>query len=136
VNLSAVMDALGDRLAELGLRAFPYWTDRVEPPFAIVGLPDEYEFDATFGRGSDRLVIPVMVGVSRVDARTGWDLLSTYVAGSGAQSVKAALENVAAFPPLTFDSLRVMGIEFGAITVASVSYLGATFNIEILGRGA
>lgn len=49
------------------------------------------------------------------------------------RSVKAVLE---AATYSSFDSLRVMSVEFEPITVAGVDYLAGTFNVDIIGTGA
>lgn len=134
MNLSAVMDAIGNALDLVpNLRVFPYFADSVTPPAATVGFPDEYLFDETFGRGSDRATIPVNVVVGKADARSARDQLAQYANGSGPTSVKQAVEQYAT---TAWDSVRVKSIEFGVVSIASVSYLAATFNIEIIGRGA
>lgn len=134
MRLSDVMDALGAALETIdGLRVFPYWADRVTPPFAIVEFPEKIEYDATMVRGGDQIVLKILVGVARVDARTGRDALGAYADGSGALSVKAALEAHAA---TAYGSVRVQMAEFGMVTVAAVEYIGATFTVDIIGVGA
>lgn len=135
MDLAAVMDGLGAALDTIdGLRSHPYYVPRAIPPCAVVTWPDDYDFDETFGRGSDRVVLPVTVIVGQADQRSARDQLAAYCAGSGASSVKAAVESYA--PAGVWDSARVQKVEFGAVTVAAVSYLAATFHVEIIGKGA
>jgi hypothetical protein len=134
VNLADVMDDLGAALDTIaGLKVFPYWADRISPPAAVIGWPDPLTYDATAGRGADRLTLPVMVLVGNVDSRTARDRVAGYADGSAAGSVKAAVEAHAA---TAYDSARVMTCEFGVITVAGTEYLAGTFNIDIIGSGA
>lgn len=134
MNLAGVMDDLGSALETIeGLRVFPYWTDRLTPPAAIVGWPEPLTFDATFGRGSDRTEIPIYVAVGKVDARSARDTMARYADGSGTHSVKAAVE---AFDATAYDSARVIRVEFDVLTVAAVDYLSATFFVDITGSGA
>jgi hypothetical protein len=131
--LSDVMDAVGTALQQVdGLRVFPYWADRVTPPFAIVEFPDRIDYDATMVRGGDRLTLKVMVGVARTDARTARDALAVYADGSGAASVKAAIE---AYSATAYGSARVESADFGMVTVAATEYLAATFTLDIIGTG-
>lgn len=133
MDIAAVMDEIGDALATIdGLRVFPYYADKVTPPSAVVHWPDSYEFDQTMQRGSDLVTVPVTVVVGRADARTSRDRLAQYVKGSGATSVKAAVEQ---HEPASFESARVKSVEFGAFTIANSTYLGATFDIEIYAPG-
>ena len=61
--------------------------DKIAPPAAIVTYPDSYTFDATYGRGSDTMTIPVVVLVGRVSARASRDKLAAYVDGAGAAGI-------------------------------------------------
>lgn len=128
-DLAVVMDALADAVATVpNLRAFPYYADRVVPPAAIVGWPEEFTFDTGMGRGSDRCQIPLIVVVGRTDARSSRDALAKYVAGAGPASVKAAVES---FETDAWSSVRVAGVEFAAIEIAGTPFLSCTFTIDI-----
>lgn len=134
MNLAEIMDDLAGALDTIeGLRVFPYWADRITPPAAVVQWPEEYNFDATYGRGSDRITVPVTVLTGKIDARSARNVLAAYADGSGTFSVKATLE---AGTYTAFDSLRVVSVEFEVMTVASVDYLAGRFNIDIIGTGA
>lgn len=134
MNLADAMDELGDALATIsGLRVFPYWADRVQPPAAVVGWPDPLTYDATFGRGSDEVTLPITVLVGKVDARSARDQLAAYADGSGASSVKAVIE---AHEATSYDSARVTRAEFGVMPVAGTEYLAATFYVDLTGTGA
>jgi hypothetical protein len=133
MNLADVMDELGIALEVIpGLRIFPYTADKVTPPAAIVMWPDSYEFDRTMQRGSDAVTLPIVVVVGRADARSSRDRLAKYVDGSGSDSVKAAIEDHASD---VYDSVRVTSVEFNQVTIASIDYLAATFNVDIVAPG-
>lgn len=133
MNLADVMDEVGAAAETItGLRVAPYWADRVTPPAAVIAWPDRYDYDATFGRGADRLTLPLIVLVGRVDQRTARDALAAYADGSGARSIKAAVE---AGTYTACDSVRVQDCEFSVITVAAVEYLAGTFALDIIGTG-
>jgi hypothetical protein len=100
MNLADVMDAVGDRLDTIaGLRVFAYPPGSVTPPAAVVSYPEGIEFDATYGRGSDRMTLPVVVVVGKASDRAARDKLGAYCDGSGASSVKAVLESGEYLPP-------------------------------------
>lgn len=134
MNIAGVMDELGAALETIGgLQVFPYWADRVTPPAAVVGWPDSYSFDATYGRGSDRITVPVTVLVGRVTAATSRDRLAAYADGSGPSSVKQAVDGHASS---AYDTATVREVtEFATYTVAGVEYLGARFSVDIMGSG-
>lgn len=134
MNLANVMDELGTALETIaGLRVYPYSAKRITPPAAVVVWPEPYTFDATYSRGGDRCTLPVTVLAGNVDARTSRDLLAQYADGSGASSVKAAIDNHVA---AAYDSARTASVEFEVYTVSGVEYLAATFQVEIIGSGS
>lgn len=91
--LADVMDELAARIDTItGLRVHAFPPDNVAVPAAIVTYPDDYNYDQTYGRGSDRLTIPVVVMVGKASDRASRDELSLYANGSGLKSIKAVVE--------------------------------------------
>lgn len=133
MNLADVMDQVGDQLATIvGLRVYRYPPDGIQAPAAVVTYPDTYTYDGTFGRGMDRLSLPVVVMVGKVSDRVSRDLIAAYADGAGTSSVKQVLE---AATYTAFGALRVTEAEFDVISMAGVEYLAATFNLDIAGPG-
>lgn len=134
MNLADVMDEIAARLNTIStLRVFPYPADAVTDPAAIVLYPDEITFDETYGRGMDRISLPVLVVLGKPHDRSTRDRVVRYCNGSGADSVKAALETGTT---TAFDTIRVESIEFGIRTIGGTDYAGAEFTLDIAGRGA
>lgn len=133
-----VMAEIGTKLDTIsGLRVFPYWADDVPTPAAIVALPDEITFDETYGRGADRIVIPVLVLVAAISDRTGHKEASAYMDGSGASSVKAKLDSTNTNTYTSCDVVRVASAENSRYkSVAGVTLLGVNFTVEIFGQGS
>src|SRR5687768_1669543 len=105
MNLSDVMDEVAARLGAIkGLRVFAYPADSLSPPAAAVLYPDGITFDETYGRGMDRLTLPVLVVVGKPTDRSTRDRIAAYCDGSGPASVKAAVE---AGDGAAFDTVRV-----------------------------
>lgn len=133
MKIADVMDELGVALSTIpGLRVVPYYADRISPPTAVVGWPDELVFDGAFGRGMDRVELPVFVMVGRVDARNARKALAGYVNGSGPGTVKQAIESG---NYMACDSVRVQSATIEAVSVAGVEYLAAVFRVDIAGTG-
>lgn len=133
MNLASVMAALATELDKItGLRVYAYPTDSVAVPAAVVGYPVSYTFDETYGRGSDRLEVPVWVLVGRVSDRTAVTQLGAYCDGSSSDSVKQVLE---AGTYTAMDSVRVVSADFEAVSVGSVEYLAAMFTVDVFGSG-
>lgn len=134
MDLAAVMDEVGDRLDTItGLRVYRYPPDNVQVPAAVVTYPESYMYDETYGRGTDRMTLPVVVMVGKVSDRKSRDRLAAYVNGSGASSVKAVVE---AGDPTSYDTARVEKAEFDIVQMAGVDYVAATITIDIIGEGA
>jgi hypothetical protein len=132
LDLNAVMDAIGARLVGVtGLRVYDYAADAANPPAAIVGMPETVEYDAAMGRGADRMVIPVTVLVGKVSDRAARDQLAQYVSGTGASSIKAAIETGNSDLGGTAQTVRVTGARLEVVTIQAVEYLGATFDVEV-----
>lgn len=133
LDLNAVMDAIGARLVGVtGLRVYDYAADAASPPAAIVALPETVEYDVTGARAADRVVIPVTVLVGRVSDRAARDQLAQYVSGTGALSIKTAIEggpdsNLGG----TAHTVRVIEARIDVVTIQAVDYLGASFDVEI-----
>jgi hypothetical protein len=128
LDLNAAMDAIGARLLTIaGMRVYDYTADQVAPPAGVVGLP-EVGYDVTKARGTDRAVYPLIVLVSKVSDRASRDVLSQYLAGAGAKSVKAAVDGTLGG---VVQHARVASASPATITVAGVDYLAATFQIEV-----
>jgi hypothetical protein len=134
MNVADVMQALADRAATIeGLRCFAYPPDKVSPPALIVELPETVEFDATYGRGSDSMTIPVVVLVARKDDRTAVKNLLPYLNGSGERSVKQVLES-GTYTAMTM--VHVSKAELSVFTFGTVDYLGIEYSVDITGKGA
>lgn len=133
LDLGAVMDAIGVRLATIsGLRVADYPSDSANPPQAIVSLPEIVDYDTVAGRGADRVVIPVTVLVGRISDRASRDALALFVSGTGASSIKAAIEGGTG-PDLggVAHTVRVTGARIDVITIQAIDYLGASFDVEV-----
>lgn len=130
MDLAAVMDEIAARLATIaGLKVYPYPPDLLVPPGAIVDYPATVTYGTVYGRGF-RTTLPVWVVVGRPTDRGTAAALAAYAADSGASSVKVALESGAC---AAFDVLNVTEVEFDAVDIAAVVYMGARFECDIVG---
>lgn len=132
--LGDVMDQLATALGTIsGLRVFPYPPDSLNPPAAVVSYPDTLTFDETYGRGMDRISIPVVVVVGRVSDRASRDQLSAYCNGSGDSSIKAALESSTY---TACSTVRAASVDFDVVTIGGTDYMAALFTLDISGSGS
>ncbi|WP_026162597.1 hypothetical protein [Kribbella catacumbae] len=135
MDLGAVMQAVADRIDTIpDLRVFAYPPGTVSPPAAIVTYPGTLTYDATYGRGMDRIPdLTVVLLVGKVSDRASRDLITKWAKGSGATSIKTVVESGTY---TAFDTVRVTEATFDIISVAGVEHLAATFTLDIAGQGA
>lgn len=139
-NITAIRDGLKTRLQTIsGLRVWEYVTGTVAVPAAVI-LPGDggrgrraIDFDMTMGRGSDMFMFTILVLVSDAVERTSIDALDSYLASSGATSVKAAVEGDGTLGGIV-GWTNVQGVQdYGRIDYGGQTYLGAEFIVEVVG---
>jgi hypothetical protein len=137
MNVSAVAAEIAAKLDAIeGLRAFGYPVGQLPFPGAIVGLPDEVRYDQTYGRGSDVMTFPVWVMVARSDERAAVLQLLPYLDGSGAQSVKAAVDSNGGNEYTECDEVTVATAVPGTYTYNGVEAFGVEFTVNVCGSGS
>lgn len=94
------------------------------------------DFDQTYGRGNDLIVATLQLLCSRADDREGQRMLNGYLRGSGAASVKAAIEADKTLAGAC-DSLHVAAMTgIRAYEIGKVWYVGAEWTVRIIGTGS
>lgn len=127
LDLSAVMDAVAANVPEaLTKRAYAWPVETVSPPCAVVGYPTSIDFDATFGRGSDKVVMPLWFVVGAVSDKAARDALSAVIAG--ADAVKDSLDGDLSG---TVQTCRVTDCQIDQLLIGAITYLTARFTLEI-----
>lgn len=135
MNLSAVAAEVAAVLDSIpGLRAHEYPPGSASPPCAIVlnPTPGDIRYDGTMGRGMDRMTLPVVLLAGRASERATNRAVRPFLDGSGAQSVKAALEGA------DYTSLHAITVTIGGVDGVSwygVDHLAALFELDIVGQG-
>ena len=134
MDINAVLDELATKLATVdGLTVYDHPPGSVVAPAAIVALPDRVDFDATYGRGMDRIQLPIVLAVAKPTDKASRDTIAAYCSGSGSSSVKQFLE---AGPHTAFHHLRVESVEFDVIKIGATDYVAAIFTCDIAGSGS
>lgn len=136
------VDALADELV-LALKTVPALLNRVtkgdpgsvDPPCAAVWLPDEIEFDGTYGRGADRITWRFAVLLGRLDADEGRliERAGPLANGSGTDSVKARVQ---AYPFTAAHSVHVRLAQFAILRYGTIDYQGIVFEADVFGSGS
>jgi hypothetical protein len=134
MNLNDVMDEVAAVLDTItGLRVFAYPPPTVVPPAGIVSYPERIDFDQTYGRGMDKITgLPVILVVGKATDRAARDTAGDWASGSGSKSVKAVFE---AHPWTSCHVLTVTACTFDVVTIASVDYIAAMFELDVAGSG-
>lgn len=133
MNIASIRAGLKTRLATItGLRCYETIPDQFSPPAAIVGMPTSINFDFTFARATDRITYPVRLLVAKATDRSAQERLEQYLDGSGALSVKAAIEGDPSLGGAA-NVTRVLSAQgLGVYDMGGVSYLGCDFTVEVI----
>jgi len=132
-SLTSIRNGIGTNLANISsLIVFNFVPDSIEPPTAIVGVIESVNYDLTESRGADRYEIPVFLYVSRVDAQDSQETLDSYLASSGASSIKAQIESDITLGGVA-QSVRVVEADsYGVYSINNIDYLGVEFTVEVI----
>lgn len=141
MDIAAVRAGLAAAAATItGLTTYAYVPDSVtEPCFYPGGY--EVDFDRAFVRGLDEVNFTCYILVSRADDATGQARLDAFLKGSGATSLKAALEAARGAPGQlalsgAADDLHVTRVEgYGQYTIGDTVYYGAKLLVTVIGSG-
>lgn len=135
MNLSDVAEEIAARLNTIeGLTAFSYPVGSAQPPFAVVLNPEsgDLNFAASYGRGMDRMTLPVVVIGGRATEEQAYIDIRAYCDGHGPRSIKQTLESgtYSALDDLCVMTAGVDGVKYGGI-----DRIAALFDIDIAGQG-
>lgn len=132
MSLIAVRDELAKRLANLdGLRIYPVPPDTVpQLPAAIIqpGQPLA-EYGRTLSGGDVTYAFAVLLLTKSGDDQQAWQDLAAYLAPTGSDSLKAAVEAPAGNAPADWFHVR-RATEGGHVTYQKTTYWGATFHVQ------
>ena len=131
-TVSQVKDGLKARIETIsGLRAFDYQPDQVNPPFAWPTL-DEVRFHQT-GMASGGVVMDftITVVLTRPSERVAQDKMDQYMAWSGPQSIRAALEADRTLGGVCDDLIVNSAGNFTNIDANDTLYLTVDFKVTV-----
>ena len=132
-SLTSIRNGIGTNLGNItSLLIYNYVPDFIEPPTAVVGVVETIEYDTTIQRGADKYEIPVFVYVSRVDAQDSQETLDSYLASTGASSVKTQIESDKTLGGSANSCRVIEAKEVGVYTVNNIDYLGVEFIVEVI----
>lgn len=136
MNIESVMDEIATRLRtipSLAGRTYEWPPGDLMPPAAFVAYPGPGTYDLSYQRGADRTQGSCLVLLGSPAERSTRTLYAAYISGSGAESVKAAVDGDGTYT--SCDSVTVTGWDVDVVTIGSMDYLAAVFTLDIIGRG-
>lgn len=120
-------------------RIYHYVPDTQEAPSVTI-VPGTFipgdtkaalQFDSSFGRGSDEYVFTLAVVVSRTVDRAAADQLDKFLAPSGAESIKAAIEADPTLGGAAHFAHVDRVVQYGALVWNGMSFFGAQIVVEV-----
>lgn len=131
-SISQLRTGLATNLATIsGLRTSAFVPDNPTPPIAVI-VPNNVNFDSSFGRGMDEYTFKIVVIAARASERSAQNTLDAYCTATGASSIKAAAETDKTLGGKCFD-LRVTDVtDYGPLAIGDTQYLAATFNVTVI----
>ncbi len=134
-TLTQIRQGIGTNVSNniTSISVYNYTPDRSEPPLLIVGVLDNLEYDTTMQRGADTYVIPCRLLIANVDAQLAQETLDGFIASSGANSVKQAIESDVTLSGVV-SSVRVTEArDYGSYTMNNTDLIGVDFMVEVVG---
>lgn len=135
-SFHGIRDGLADRLRTIPpLTVHTNVPDNITPPAAVITPGFEGEptirFDSTMARGADDFLFTVTLLIQYADDRAAQEELDAYLAGSGAQSVKALIEGDESLGGVAHFAHVTEVRNYGPVTYGEVRFLGVDFGVEI-----
>jgi hypothetical protein len=127
LDMADVMDGLAELCvtADLARNVYSFPVESVSVPCVVVAYPTTIEFDLTFKRGGDRMVVPLFFVVGKANSRDTRDALSLVMTGTG--SIKEALDGAQ-----SFGDVRITDAAIQELTIGGVPYMAARFQAEVI----
>ena len=130
-TIAQIRTGIAANLATIsGLRTTDTVPDNPQPPVAVI-MPSSIQYDLSFQRGLDLHNFVVMIVVGRASERQAQQTLDLFCAGTGASSVKAAIESNRTLTGLVQD-LRVTSMRnYGSTVIGETTYLAVEFDLVV-----
>lgn len=102
-------------------------------PAIQVQYPSEYSYDATYGRGLDSLILPILAVVNLANPKAVREKVSDLTAGDGPGSLKAAVEGA----PILGGTVtaRVVSVQISTEDLQGQRLCAIEFTVQLTGPG-
>jgi hypothetical protein len=136
MTITAVMDGLETRLATIaGLRVSDVKPGQINPPQAVIGVPEIPEYYAAMKRGSMSITPTITVLTSTNVDRVGQRALAAYADPSGDSSIVAALMADPTLGGACDDCIVTTFRPLGLDEVGAIGYFGGIWTVTVTGSG-
>ena len=130
-SITTMRQAIAANLSSItGLRTAALIPEDPKPPIAVVTF-DNVNYDTSMGRGLDEYTFRVIVVVGRVNTRGAEQNLDAFMSGSGASSVKAAIESDRSLGGEANDLRVTTGTNLREVVVSEATYLATDFVVTV-----
>lgn len=130
-SIRSMRQAIATNLGTVsGLRTSSIIPEDPKPPVAVV-IFDRVEYDTAMGRGLDMYLFKVVVVMGRVNTRGTEEALDAYLSGSGAASLKAAIQKDRTLGGVANDLRVTSGENVRELVVGDITYVAADFLITV-----
>lgn len=129
-TLREVQTGVAEALRSIeGLRVYDFPSDRIEPPAAVLSLP-ETPYDVTLGGRFDEWTFPLWILVAKADDRAAYGEMVDYLEAEGDRSIRAAIEADRTLGGAC-DTAAIIRTRPLFATVAGTEFLAAEFTLEV-----
>ena len=109
---------------------YPWPTEEISVPCAVVGFPESIVFDAVYGDGANEFHIPIWHVIAKTGDQQARDRLS--VALTGVSSIKKMLDGIRTFGGQSC-TVRVTDAAIAEIAVGGIAYVAIKLSTEVVG---
>ncbi len=129
-DITLLSEGIANNLATISrIRTYPVIPDNPALPAAIVSLAS-VEYDQAYAGGLTNYTFEVTVVVSRVAERRAQEKVHDYI-GTGARSVKAAIESDRTLGGEAFDCVVTEMNNISSVSIGDIEYLTAAFIVVV-----
>ncbi len=129
-SLAGVLTGLKEALQNIAkLRVYDFPSSKVEPPAAVLSLP-ETPYDVTLGGRADEWTLPLWILVSKGDDRSAYAEITQYLEAEGERSIRAMIEADRTLGGAC-DTCAVINARPQFASVGGVEFLAIEFTLEV-----
>lgn len=136
MNLSDVYAEIETRLRTIPkLNVPPIEAETITPDAAVWSLPEQRDYQGSYGGGLERYEIELVIAVSQSSKRSAVQRALEYTDPRGPRSVREAINSRPDKRYTSCDEVTVLRSSFETVRIGETDYLGCVLTVEIVGTG-